>query len=418
MAHDSDVSMCSDRRTFLQAGAVAAAACVTQASQAQDARPAADKPVAVVPRRVLGKTGVEITMVEQGAVRGSNLDLILRHAFASGIRTFDTAKVYGSEPNFKKWFDQSPEVRKQIFLVTKDNPKKPSDLLKQIDKRLETLGTDYIDLFFVHGLGDEHSLDKAIDFVKSQEFKETADALRKSGKTKFVGFSCHHRHRGQILQAAADAGVVDAIMVQYRPWLDKESELNRALDACHKKGIGLISMKQVAGQFFLERGQKTALEEVKTRIPMTMLEEKKITVFQGLLYAIWSDERISSICVSMRNIEQIRENTDAARRFEPLKEAEIHQLRDASIAFGSTLCADCDGRCSTAAGTTAALGDLTRFLTYHQHLGDRTEARQQYAALSPEARDWSGADLEAARAACPNKLDFARLMPEVDRHLA
>ena len=35
-----------------------------------------------------------------------------------------------------------------------------------------------------------------------------------------------------------------------------------------------------------------------------------------------------------------------------------------------------------------------------------------------EARDWAGADLEAARAACPNRLDFARLMPEVQRHLA
>ena len=53
-----------------------------------------------------------------------------------------------------------------------------------------------------------------------------------------------------------------------------------------------------------------------------------------------------------------------------------------------------------------------------KHHGIRSEARRRYAALSPEARDWSGADLEAARAACPNKLDFAKLLPEVDRHLA
>ena len=120
----------------------------------------------------------------------------------------------------------------------------------------------------------------------------------------------------------------------------------------------------------------------------------------------------------MRNTDQIRENTDAARRFEPLKTAEIHQLRDAALAHGPTLCADCDGRCSVAAGTKAELGNLTRFLTYHEHHGDRAEARRQYAALAAEARDWSGADLEAARAACPNRLDFARLLPEVDRHLA
>ena len=120
----------------------------------------------------------------------------------------------------------------------------------------------------------------------------------------------------------------------------------------------------------------------------------------------------------MKNRDQIRDNADAARRFEPLKAAEIGQLRDAALAHGPTLCADCEGRCSVAAGTTAALGDLTRFLTYHEHHGQRAEARRAYATLSPEARDWSTADLAAARAACPNKLDFARLMPEVDKHLA
>ena len=55
--------------------------------------------------------------------------------------------------------------------------------------------------------------------------------------------------RAEYLQAAAEGGFVDAIMLQYTPWLDKDAPLNRALDACHKKGIGLISMKQVAGQF-------------------------------------------------------------------------------------------------------------------------------------------------------------------------
>ena len=100
----------------------------------------------------------------------------------------------------------------------------------------------------------------------------------------------------------------------------------------------------------------------------------------------------------MQNTDQVRENADAARRYEPLKTADIHRLRDAVIDPGLTYCADCDGRCAHAAGTQAALGELTRFLTYHEHHGDRTAARRLYAALPPEARDWSGADLDAARA--------------------
>ncbi|HEU5118497.1 MAG TPA: aldo/keto reductase, partial [Isosphaeraceae bacterium] len=152
------------------------------------------------------------------------------------------------------------------------------------------------------------------------------------------------------------------------------------------------------------------------------LADKGLSLYQGLLQAIWSDERIASACVSMRNTDQIRENVEAARKFAengPLKTSEIHQIRDAVIAMGnSTLCPDCDGRCSVAGGTNARLGDLTRYLTYHEHHGDRSSARQQYAQLTDSERNWKDADLAAARDACPGKLDFARLLPEVDRHLA
>ena len=258
---------------------------------------------------------------------------------------------------------------------------------------------------------------EAVDFPKSKEFGKAVEAIKKSGKAKFVGFSTHHPRRAEFIQAAAEGGFVDAIMLQYSPWLDKDSPLNKALDAAHKAGIGLISMKQIAGQFGREPRAAHALDEVVKRLA-PVLEERKLTPYQGLLHAIWTDERIATAASRCNNTDQIRENAAAARRFEPLKAAEIEQLRDAALAAGPTFCADCDGRCSAAAGTKAELGDLTRFLTYHEHHGDRGEARRQYAELTEAERDWSGADLEAARAACPNRLDFAQLLPEVDRHLA
>jgi uncharacterized protein len=416
----------TDRRTFLQAGTLATASAMT-VSAAVAAQSAADKthaaatptPPATIPKRKLGKSGVEITILDQGAVRSP--DRVLRTGFAQGIRVFDTAKVYGTEPNFKKWFEADSSIRKQIFLVTKDMPVRAENIPKLVDQRLEALGTDYIDLFFVHGLGDDSRFDP-IQFVKSKEFKEAADKIRKSGKARLFGFSTHHKNRAAIIQAAAESGVVDAIMLQYTPWLDKDSPLNKAIDACWNKGIGLISMKQIAGNNFdvnsksKEMTKADVLADVIKKVPT--LAERKLTPFQGLLHAIWTDERITSACVSMKNTDHIRENVDAAIRYTPLKTADIHQLRDALLAHGPTMCADCDGRCSLAAGTTAELGNLTRFLTYHEHHGDRAEARRQYAAMSLEARDWSGADLEAARAACPNGLNFAKLLPQADEHLA
>jgi hypothetical protein len=66
----------------------------------------------------------------------------------------------------------------------------------------------------------------------------------------------------------------------------------------------------------------------------------------------------------------------------------------------------------------ARLGDIVRYLTYHEHHGYRSEARRNYRELTDGERDWQGADLAAAQTACPNQLDFARLLPEADHHLA
>jgi aryl-alcohol dehydrogenase-like predicted oxidoreductase len=395
---------------------VAASAASRAPAAGAGAQVAPPAPPATLPRRPLGKTGAQITLLDIGTGRGRGVGRLLRYAYSQGIRAFDTSAAYQSEPDFKAWFQQEPAVRKEVFIVTKEHeaPGIASQVLRMVDARCAAMGTDYIDLFFVHSFGDK-GIDPSLELLKSKELKAAAEAAKKSGKLKLFGLSTHHRDRAVILQTAAEVGYIDAIMVQYSPWLDKQSALSKALDVCHERGIGLISMKQIAGRLRSET-LKGILDDVRKRVPT--LGERRLTPFQGLLHAIWSDERLSAACVAMQNTDQVRENADAARRFEPLKTADIERLRDAVIAQGLTFCADCDGRCARAAGTRAALCDMTRFLTYHEHHGDRAAARQLYAALPPEARDWSGADLGAARVACPNHLDFAKLLPEVEKRLA
>jgi hypothetical protein len=55
--------------------------------------------------------------------------------------------------------------------------------------------------------------------------------------------------------------------------------------------------------------------------------------------------------------------------------------------------------------------------TYHEDHGIRGWARKPDAELAEADRDWSGADLAAAREACHNNIDFATILPEVDRLL-
>ena len=82
-------------------------------------------------------------------------------------------------------------------------------------------------------------------------------------------------------------------MLQYHPWLDKDSLLNKALDACWKQGIGLISMKQIASHRFGDTPKGDILKDVVQKVPM--LKERKLSPFQGLLHA--SGPTSGSLCL-------------------------------------------------------------------------------------------------------------------------
>ena len=112
------------RREFVKTSAAATAAAVTVASlgpaqvQAQTGAAQPKKPPAsgrTLPKRMFGKTGVEVTILNAGTLRVAGfMDRLLRLSFSQGVRFFDTAKMYGTEPGFKKWFAEMPQVRKQI----------------------------------------------------------------------------------------------------------------------------------------------------------------------------------------------------------------------------------------------------------------------------------------------------------------
>ena len=220
MHDEQDLAGPINRRGFLgtSAGALAVASAVGIGRRTAAQTASKTTQSALLPKRTLGRTGVDVSMLNLGTWRSVGLDRLLRFAWANGIRYIDTAKSYGSEPAIGRWLQAMPEVRKQIFLVTKDHPQTPRQLIGQLDERLAALQTDYVDLIFIHAVGD-HDFATEWEWPKSKEFKETAEAIRKSGKAKFVGFSTHHKNRAAILQAAADGGFVDVIMLQNNPWI-------------------------------------------------------------------------------------------------------------------------------------------------------------------------------------------------------
>ena len=307
------------RREFMKSGAVATTAALTAAGlspaelQAQTEGHAAGKDSAkanVLPTRKFGRTGVDVTILNTGTLSvGGFMDRLVRMTFSQGVRFFDTAKVYRTEPGFKKWFSEMPEVRKQIFLATKEPVRRIGDMIKNVDNRLAALGTDYIDLLYYHGLGKGQ-----LGWLKSREMMKEIEAVKKTGKVRFVGFTTHDGGAmADQLKAAAESGFIDAIMMSYTPWTPKDSALNKAMDACYQKQIGLVAMKLFRG-----RG---ALQTVGHKVPL--LKERGLTPHQGLLHAAWTDERLANVCTAMTSTDQVRQNVAAARKSEPLKEAQI-----------------------------------------------------------------------------------------------
>ena len=85
-----------NRRGFLEtgAGAVAAASAVATTSVASAPPKSGVKPTAagILPTRKLGRTGVDVSILNLGTWKSVGLDRILRFAWANGIRYIDTAK--------------------------------------------------------------------------------------------------------------------------------------------------------------------------------------------------------------------------------------------------------------------------------------------------------------------------------------
>lgn len=401
------------RRAFIKAGiTTAAVAGVPLDASAEEAAGDQAKPQEPLPRRELGRTGEKVTILSLGAGRPPT-PRMLNLAYNMGIRCIDTGASYGnraSERVIGEWMAEKG-CRKEICLITKDRPQIPDEWGAMVDRSLEALKTDYIDLFLVHSLGGRGwlgTVEKDRDIPKRKEWAVAADRLKKTGKVRLVGITTHAEVplRTGLLNNAASGGWVDAVMVSYDPKLVRDNaDFNKAVDACHKAGVGLICMKEMR-----------AVDDMPKILPE--FKELGLSSYQAVLHAVWSDERITTITSEMPNLPILAENTAAARNFKPLAAAKIGAVIDLYERYGRRYCNACDGRCRKAGRTQAALNDITRALSYYERDGLHNEARKVYASLSPEQRDWHGADLAAASAACLCKLDFATLLPRAEEKLA
>ena len=406
----------TSRRHFLKtaltlpAALAVGPALLTASADPAPPAPAATTPAASppLPTRPLGRSGRQVSMISLGGMMNAYSPEYLDIAYSMGIRYFDTAHSYiggQSEHRLGAWLAKYPERRKEVFIVTKDSPRGgPQQLLQMIDQRLAAIGTDHLDLIFIHGISPR-DYPGSLDWPKSDDFKRVADQLKSSGKVKHVGFSCHDPMSPQYLAAAAEGGFLDAIMVKYTPFFEKGDPFDKGLEACHQAGIGLIAMKTL----------RNAADAPK-RLPE--FDKLGLTTHQALLQAVWSDPRISAVCNRMENVDNITASVAAVRSYKaPLKIAHLDLLRQTLFASRQTMCPGCAACNQLGSELPFAFGDISRFVMYYEQDGN-LQARDLYQQLPAAHRDASTVNLAALRDACQFKTDYPEIIRRAERYFA
>ena len=358
-----------------------------------------------MPTRPFGNTGVEVPILSLGG----SLDLpqlILKNAFNRGVTYWDMAYSYmggNSEKRVGKYLLKYPEDRQKIFLVTKSYAWTLTEMTEELDQSLERMNTDYVDLFFVHGIAGIDEL--------SNDMKVWAEKSKAAGKFRFFGFSTHSNMEDCMLDASK-LGWIDGIMMSYNYRLMYSDLMKRAVDACAKAGIGLTAMKTQGG------GSIETYTDAKRKLTARFLK-KGYTDAQAKLKAVWENPNIASICSEMPNMTILMENVAAALNRTRLSARESQALHQYAWDTRSDYCTGCAYICESTLSGRIPICDTMRSLMYWRSYADFGRAVRHFNKIPENIRlQMAELDYSQAEQNCPQNMPIGKLIREAIEELS
>ncbi len=204
-------------------------------------------------------------------------------ALKCGYRLIDTANAYMNERAVGRGIKKSGVERKDIFLVTKLWPTEYEDGDRAIDDTLARLGTDYIDLLFLH--------QPVGNYIEGYKALERA---YKAGKIKAIGLSNFPEDRLQNLLANCTV-IPQVVQVEAHPYYP-QNELKQTLK---KYGMGLMAW------YPLGHGDKSL---IKQDVFARLSEKYGKTNAQIILR--WHTQVGNIVIPGSKNPEHIKSNLD------------------------------------------------------------------------------------------------------------
>jgi aryl-alcohol dehydrogenase-like predicted oxidoreductase len=257
----------------MMAGVALAATARPDSARAQPPRPPSPDEIrlpagAVMPKRKLGRTGLEVSLVGLGGAHiGGQRDeqesiRIVREAIDHGVTFLDNCWDYNggrSEERMGKALKDG--YRKRVFLMTKLDGRTGDAATQQLEQSLRRLGTDVIDLVQIHEV--IRLTDPTRVFAPGGAVEALVRA-RDQGKLRYIGFTGHKSpkiHRAMLDEARAHGFRFDAVQMPLNvmdPHTDSfEKEV---LPTLVQNGMGVLGMKSMGSGTILESGLTSPIE--------------------------------------------------------------------------------------------------------------------------------------------------------------
>jgi len=296
----------------------------------------------------LGKTGLKVSVAGLGCGGPSRLGLrggageeehavrLVKQALDLGVNFLDTAQNYGTEGIVGKAIAGLPRDRVVIStkktLPTPDQANPEAEIVKGLEQSLKLLGTDYIDVYHLHGVEP-----KDYEFAQNRLIAPMR-RLKEQGKIRFIGvtegFVVDTSHT--MLQDSLKKDLWDVVMVGFS--LLNPSARKTIFPLTLQSGVGVLDMFAVRRalsqpkrlqEMCVELVAKGALakDSIDVNDPLGfLLKETVAATLPEAAYRFCRHERgVDVVLTGTGNPEHLKENISAILK-PPLPKAALEKL--------------------------------------------------------------------------------------------
>ncbi|MFW6282376.1 MAG: aldo/keto reductase [bacterium] len=204
--------------------------------------------------RILGRTGLKVSILSFGGimldqVSQEKANKTVAKAIESGVNLFDVGPTYGTSQ--KKLGKALESYRKDVILTCKTEPEQTaSEVRADIENSLDLLKTNYFDIYQLHEVTDEKSLNSSL---KKNGALEAIIKAKEEGIIKYIGFSAHSEWAALKLMEEFD---FDTIMVpiNWNYWYQNQWE--KVIKEARKTKKGILAIKALAQRQWNPNEQK------------------------------------------------------------------------------------------------------------------------------------------------------------------